>query len=323
MARITFREPVGGVSHYKSADSEFAKRLVIDARSIVHGSDCARVTLIQREAAAIMNDTRTFETIKVETEGPLGRLTLNRPERLNAVGATMLLELAEAARWFDSHRELRVVIVSGEGRAFCAGADLRDSPAASANPRTGSSWLHRREAGQYGLRAADALEQMHAVTIAQVHGYAVGGGVVLAAVCDLRVAAEDASFFIPEIDLGIPLAWGGIPRLVREIGPALTKELVMTCRRFTPQEAKAIGFLNRVVPAARLREEVEELARELIAKPSVPVAITKEHVNAVARAMGAGQTAFGDGDALLGAMNEEESRAAARAYMKRTLHKRK
>src|SRR5208282_5162406 len=259
-------------------------------------------------------DTREFQTIKVEVEGPLGRLVLNRPERLNAIGATMLQEFVEAARWFDSHRELRVVIVGGAGRAFSAGADLKDSPAAAATPGTGNSWLFRREAGQYGLRAADALEQMRAVTIAQVHGYAVGGGVVLVAVCDLRVAADDAAFFIPEIDLGIPLAWGGIPRLVREIGPALTKELVMTCRRFTPAEAKAMGFLNRVVPLARLQAEVEELARELIAKPSVPVVITKEHVNSVVRAMGAGMTPFADSDVLLGASGDEESAAAARAY---------
>src|SRR5260370_31395813 len=79
-----------------------------------------------------MKDTREFQTIKVEVEDALGRLTLNRPERLNAVGDTMLQEMAEAARWFDSHRELRVVIVSGAGRAFCAGADLKDSPAAAA-----------------------------------------------------------------------------------------------------------------------------------------------------------------------------------------------
>src|ERR1039458_6731331 len=230
-----------------------------------------------------MKDTREFQTIRVKVEDDLGRLTLNRPERLNAVGATMLQELAEAARWFDSHRELRVVIVSGAGRAFCAGADLKDSPLAVP---VDSSWLYRREVGQYGLREGDALEQMRAVTIAQVHGFAVGGGVVLMAVCDLRVAADDAVFFIPEIDLGIPLAWGGIPRLVREIGPALTKELVMTCRRFTPAEAKSIGFLNRVVPAAQLESEVDQLARELATKPSVPVAITKEHVNSVARAMG-------------------------------------
>ena len=269
-----------------------------------------------------MKDTREFQTIKVEADDSgLGRLILNRPDRLNAIGATMLQELAEAARWFDSHRDLRVVIVSGAGRAFCAGADLVDSPAAATDPKLGNSWGYRREAGQYGLRASDAIEQMHAVTIAQVQGYAVGGGVVLMALCDLRVAAEDAWFFIPEVDIGLPLAWGGIPKLVREIGPAMTKELVMTCRRFSPQEAKQMGFLNRVVPLAQLEAEVEGLAQELIAKPSVPIAITKEHVNAVTRAMAAGVTAYADGDVLMGAGSAEESRAAARAYRDRALRK--
>jgi len=264
-------------------------------------------------------DTREFQTIKVEVDGALGRLTLNRPDRLNAIGATMLQELAEAARWFDTHRDLRVVVMSGAGRAFCAGADLKDPPAAGLRPNSDNSWLYRREAGQYGLRAADALEQMHAVTIAQVHGYAVGGGVVLTAVCDLRVVAADAWFFIPEVDLGLPLAWGGIPRLVREIGPAMTKELVMTCRRFGAAEAKAIGFINRIVPPDRLSAEVDQLARELSTKPSVPIAITKEHVNAVTRAASAGMTPFADGDVLMATMGEEESRAAARAYRDKVL----
>ncbi|MEX2207374.1 MAG: enoyl-CoA hydratase/isomerase family protein [Myxococcota bacterium] len=280
-----------------------------------------------------------FETIELALHGPLGRITLNRPERLNAVGATMMRDLIAAAKLFDERLEVRVVIVSGAGRAFCAGADLQDSPLSGASPQSGRgaspksargasprsecSWAERRELGQLGLRMADALEGMRAVTIARVHGYAVGGGLVLAAVCDLRVAAEDAVFSIPEIELGIPLAWGGIPRLVREIGPALTKELVMTCRRFTPAEAKAAGFLNRVVPAQQLDAEVEALAAQLLAMPTVPVTITKEHVNSVARAMGAGTTAFADGDALLSAAFDPESLAAAERYMAKTVRRKK
>jgi len=259
-----------------------------------------------------------FETIRVEAEPPIGRLTLDRPERLNAIGATMMQELVEAARWFDARPEVRVVIVAGKGRSFCAGADLRDSPVAMAHPDSGIDWARRREVGQYGLRMADAIEQMHALTIARVHGHAVGGGVVLAAACDLRVVAEDAFFSIPEVDLGIPLAWGGIPRLVREIGPALTKELVITCRPFTPAEAKAAGFVNRVVSVADLDEEVEALAREIAAKPSVPVLITKEHVNSVTRSMGSGSTAFADGDVLLGTIFEPEASQAMRDYAERT-----
>jgi enoyl-CoA hydratase/carnithine racemase len=260
-----------------------------------------------------------FETIRVSVDGPIGRLTLARPERLNALGATMMREIARAARWLDEQPAVRVVIVAGEGRSFCAGADLKDSPVAEATPDPERSWAERREVGQIGLRMADAVEGMRAVTIARVHGHAVGGGVVLMAACDLRIAAEDAIFSIPEIDLGIPLAWGGIPRLVREIGPARTKELVMTCRRFSPAEACAMGFVNRVVPPSDLDGVVESLAAELAAKPSVPVIITKEHVNAVARSMGSGSTAFADGDALLGSVFDPESLAAARRYLQRAL----
>ena len=264
-----------------------------------------------------------FETLKIQSDGPIGHITLARPERLNALGARMMRDLVAAARWFDERPEVRVVIVSGEGRAFSAGADIKDSPVAQAAPRSGASWAERREIGQLGLRMADAVEQMRAVTIAQVHGYAVGGGLVLMIACDLRVVAEDAVFSIPEVELGIPLAWGGIPRLVREIGPALTKELVMTCRRFTPEEARAAGVVNRVVPTSDLAQETESLACEIASKPSVPVIITKEHTNAVTRAMGAGLTAFADGDVLLGTVFDPDSLEAAEHYRAKALGKKR
>ena len=256
-----------------------------------------------------------FETLAIEVSGQIGRLTLNRPERLNAMNSTMLCELAEAARWFDTKPDVRVVIVRGAGRAFSAGADLKDSSRSDAD-----GWLARRDAAQAGSRMMDAIEAMSAVTIASVQGYAVGGAVLLMAACDLRVAAEDARFSIPEVELGIPLAWGGIPRLVREIGPAMTKELVITCRQFTPQEAKAIGFVNRVVPADDLEQHTAKLAEEIAAMPAVPVAITKEHVNAVSRAM-AGHTSYADGDVLLSAFASPEGIEARKAYIERRLER--
>jgi enoyl-CoA hydratase/carnithine racemase len=182
-------------------------------------------------------------------------------------------------------------------------------------PGSGNSWIHRREVGQYGLRMADAVEQMRATTIAQVHGHSVGGGLVLMAACDLRVVADDTVMFMPEIGMGIPLGWGAIPRLVREIGPALTKELIITCRRFSAAEAKAVGFVNRVVAASDVAAHAEALAREIASKPSVPVVITKEHVNAIARAMSVGTTSFADGDVLLGAVQDPEALAAMHDYV--------
>ena len=108
-----------------------------------------------------------------------------------------------------------------------------------------------------GRLMAEALERTSPVLIAALHGHVVGGGLVISSACDLRIATTDVSFSIPEVDLGIPLAWGGIPRLVREIGPALTKELVMTCRPFGASEAMNAGFLNRVVPPGELDTAVD------------------------------------------------------------------
>jgi enoyl-CoA hydratase/carnithine racemase len=164
---------------------------------------------------------------------------------------------------------------------------------------------------------ADAIEAMRAVTVARIHGHCVGGAVVLAAACDLRIAADDTRFSIPEVDLGIPLAWGGIPRLVREIGPARTKELVMTCRPFGAAEALAAGFLNWVVPASGLNAAVDELVDQLVGKSALLLSATKRHTNAVAECMVGTARAWNDADSLVTALGDAESRAAATAYLKR------
>ena len=195
-----------------------------------------------------------FECLRVAVDGPIGRLELHRPERLNALSRQHLVELAEAARWFDTQRDVKVVGVTGAGRSFCAGFDLDDF--ADPDPD-----LPMREVADLGRIMAEAVTDMRALTVVGVHGRCVGGGLVLAAACDLRVAADDAVFSIPEVELGIPLAWAGIPRLVREIGPALTKELVLTCRPFSPAEAAAFGFVNRVVARRRAGRHGRRAAR--------------------------------------------------------------
>jgi enoyl-CoA hydratase/carnithine racemase len=248
-----------------------------------------------------------FATLAVEVEGEVGRLRLERPEKLNPLGAQTLRELAAAARWFDTRAGVKVVVVRGAGRAFSAGADLASFSGPAAAPP--------RDAADLGREMADALEGMRALTIAAIHGWCVGGALVLAAACDLRVASDDARFSIPEVDLGIPLAWGGIPRLVREIGPALTKELVLTCRPFDASEARAAGFLNRVVPAAELDAEVEALARALARKAAFPLLATKRHVNAVTAQMVGTARSWSDADGLATALGDPECAAARRAYL--------
>ena len=261
-----------------------------------------------------MTGAAQFETLSVVVEGRIARLTLNRPEKLNPLGARTLQELAEAARWLDARGEVRVVVVRGAGRAFSAGADL--------STFAGPQELPARDAADLGRQMADALEGMRALSIAAIHGWCVGGGLVLAAACDLRVAAEDARFSIPEVDLGIPLAWGGIPRLVREIGPALTKELVLTCRPFDAAEARTAGFLNRVVPAAALEAEVETLARALAEKAALPLFATKRHVNAVTAQMVGAARSWSDADGLVTALGDPECSEARRRYLARTAKRR-
>ena len=254
-----------------------------------------------------------FETLLAEVDGAVGRLTLNQPAKLNPLSTTVLGELAAAARWFESQPEVKVVIVRGAGRAFSAGADLSTFE----GPREGST----RQAADSGREMAEALEQMRAISIAAIQGWCVGGGLVLAAACDLRVAAEDARFSIPEVDLGLPLAWGGIPRLVREIGPALTKELVLTCRPFDAREAKAAGFLNRLVPEEKLEATVQALAHSLASKASHALISTKRHVNAVTDQMVGTMRSWSDADGLVTALGDAECAVARREYLRKRRRK--
>jgi len=248
-----------------------------------------------------------FETLLVDVDGSVGTLTLNRPDQLNPLSTTTLIEIAKAARWFDEQPDVKAVIVRGAGRAFSAGADLTSF----SGPQTHSP----RDAADFGRQMAEALESMRALAVAAIQGWCVGGGIVLAAACDVRIAAEDARFSIPEIDLGIPLAWGGIPRLVREIGPALTKELVITCRPFDAVEAKAAGFLNRIVPGEDLESAARELATSIAAKASHAIFSTKRHVNAVTDQMVGTMRSWADADGLVVGFGDEECGIARRKYL--------
>ena len=247
-----------------------------------------------------------YETITVGIDGPVGTLALDVPAKLNPLSVACLLELADAAQWFDGQEDVKAVIVRGNGRAFTAGADLAAFSGGGGPDRAGT------DAGRV---MAEALTAMQAVTVAAIHGHCVGGGLVLAAACDLRVATDDVRFVIPEVDLGIPLAWGGIPRLVREIGPAATRDLVMTCRPFGAAEAQALGFVNRVVPASELDGAVRELAGQLASKSAFTLRATLRAVDAAAEALVPTDGAWNDADSLAAARQDPESREAARRYL--------
>lgn len=250
------------------------------------------------------------EHLRVTLDGTVGRIVLARPAKLNALNRALLEELALAAAWFDEDANVKVVAISGEGSSFSAGFDLNDP-----------SWsdLGRPEQSAVAGRAmAEAIGSMRALTIASIHGHCIGGGVVLASACDLRVVAAGATFRIPEVDLGIPLFWTGVPRLTRELGPALTKELILTGRAFGADEARLIRFANRVVADDELGDHTSALAAELASKPALVLRMTKRQVEDAAPSLPI-TDAGADRDVadLAAAFADPESRAIAAAYLQR------
>lgn len=257
-----------------------------------------------------------FETIQLKKERTLAHLILNRPENKNAINQQMLKELPKAARWLNEQLDIRIVIISGTNNIFSVGADLKEATAGI----TENSWIERREIGQLGARMIEAIEKIRAITIAQVEKYAIGGGLLIMLACDFRIVAENTVFRIPEVELGIPLAWGGIPKLVREIGPLKTKELVMTCRKFSTEEALNFGLVNQVVEKSGLASSCLKLANDLLDKPTVPLLITKEHINSVVSTMGDAASRYADGDVLMSALNDPGFLEAAAAYLQKTIN---
>jgi enoyl-CoA hydratase/carnithine racemase len=247
--------------------------------------------------------------VTVDIEGTIATVSLNRPDRLNAITLAMLADIEGATR-LVAESDVRVVILRGHGPSFTAGMDidvLRSGPLLQRDADL------RYDAAQLGGTVAEAIENMTQVTIAALHGSVIGGGVVLAAACDFRVAETSTVLSIPEVDVGIPLAWGGLERLVREMGPARTKELVMTGRRFTATEALSFGFITKVVEDGNAYGEAQRLASTIASKPRFPVTTTKRHVAEIV----AGDLTRDDALSLLAAMEDEESREVRRGYLER------
>jgi enoyl-CoA hydratase/carnithine racemase len=224
-----------------------------------------------------------METLLVERDAALPGLTtitLNRPEKLNAINVTVHQELQQVCRELQDDFDTRVVIVTGAGRAFSSGAEITSRQAGRP-----ANDLDRRLRVGMGNRTCALLEGLDQVTIGAINGLTIGGGVVFASCLDIRLAAESAWFSIPEVDIELPLTWGALPRLMRELGPARTKELVMTCDRFTSAQALEWGFVNHVYPDDRLLAEARALAEKLLAKDALSIAMTKSATNAMAQLM--------------------------------------
>ena len=210
-----------------------------------------------------------FETIVYEKSGPVARLTMNRPERLNGMTNRMLVETRRALTAAAEDRELRVLILTGAGKGFCPGADISlVASAAPDDPLTVDDF-----------RVPVILHNMPAVTIAAINGACAGAGLGWALACDFRFAAESARFNVAFLDVGVAGDMGGPWSLSRIVGPARARELYFLPGKFDAAEALRIGLVTRVFPDDRFRDEVETIVTRLA--DSAPIALRTLKANFV------------------------------------------
>ncbi|MCP4602865.1 MAG: hypothetical protein GY847_20505 [Proteobacteria bacterium] len=222
-----------------------------------------------------MPDISKFKTVICEADGPILKVTLNRPERLNAFNSDMFVEVVEAARFAATHSEIRIVVYRGAGRAFSSGADLSDIAKNRPEVIEDSFVLLIKELQQI----FDEVETIPKPTIAAINGYAVGAGLQLALACDFRIAAKGAKIGLPDVKNGIIPALGATVRLPRLIGLARSKELIMLGDMITAEEAFEIGLVNRVVESDSLDSAVCELSEKLLERAPLALAASKKLLN--------------------------------------------
>lgn len=214
------------------------------------------------------------ETILTERLGRVSVVYLNRPETLNCFNNELLETLAQTLKELDADPEVRCVVITGSGRAFCAGGDLNVLMDTTTQAQSDENMRVANE-------AVLALFQMRTPTIAMVGGAAAGAGFNLALACDLVFASEKAKFMQSFVNVGIASDCGGHYLLEKAVGRHLAKELMFTARPVTAQEGKAMGFINRVVAPEQLREETLNFAAQLAEKAPLAIAATKSLLNRV------------------------------------------
>ena len=212
-----------------------------------------------------------YETLQVDVDGAVGVITLNRPDALNALNSKLCGELIDQLGKFERDAKIGCVVLTGAGRAFAAGADIKEmAPQSYMDVYKGDMFAAFEQ----------AVSSFRKPIIAAVNGFALGGGCELAMMCDFILASEAAKFGQPEINLGVMPGIGGTQRLTRFVGKSKAMEMCLTGRMMDAAEAERAGLVSRVVPADKLMEEAKKAAAK-IASQSQPIAMmTKETVNA-------------------------------------------
>jgi enoyl-CoA hydratase len=212
-----------------------------------------------------------YKTILVDIKEGVASLSFNRPDKLNALNREMAGELRQAVEEIVQDPSVRVLVLSGQGRSFMAGADITNF--------VGMDPLAARGFAQRAHAVLSRLESLEIPVIAAVHGYALGGGLEVALACDFIYAAAGTKFGLPEITLGFIPGVGGTQRLARLVGRSITKEIIMTGRFLEAEEARTFGLVARVFPEETLLEETEKIAQTLAKKGRMALKAAKQAVD--------------------------------------------
>ncbi|MCA0044256.1 enoyl-CoA hydratase [Celeribacter litoreus] len=211
-----------------------------------------------------------YKTLLIEIKDSVELIKLNRPEALNALNSELMAELADALAKADRDSKVRAIVITGSEKAFAAGADIKEMSEKCFSEVT--------QANLFGADA-DRIVATRKPVIAAVAGYALGGGCELAMMCDFILAADNAKFGQPEINLGIIPGIGGTQRLARAVGKAKAMEMILTGRFMDAEEAERAGLVSRIVPAKKLVDEALTTAAKIAEKSTISVAAAKEAVN--------------------------------------------
>jgi enoyl-CoA hydratase len=224
-----------------------------------------------------------YKNFLVERHDKIVVVTLNRPEKRNPINEEMLGEFEQIVLSLRDDAQAHAVILTGTGNSFCAGADLSIVKGVTdpAERQRLFAQARNRRARLIG-RTFGLFENLEQVSIAAINGYAIGGGWGLALACDFRLAVPEAQFWMPEVDLGVPLGLGSTARLVSLFGPARAKEMILTCDHYTAEALYAWGGINRLVARDQLLEAAHDLAGRLLGKNPRALAGSKLSVNAIA-----------------------------------------
>jgi enoyl-CoA hydratase len=210
-----------------------------------------------------------YQMILTEQRGRVGLITLNRPQAMNALNNQLMRELMDALEAFDKHEEVGAMVITGNEKAFAAGADIKEMADKSIH-----EMMDKDHIAVFGR-----IRTIRKPVIAAVSGWALGGGCEVALSCDMIVASESAKFGQPEINIGVIPGAGGTQRLTRAVGKVIAMEMILNDRRLTAQEAYQFGMVNRVVPVDTYLDEALRLAEEIASRAPVAVHAAKKMIN--------------------------------------------